>query len=380
MPSWLGCAMPGPRWRPAPTGFAALLRPNGCGPLNNDSDRIDFSTRIAKAAETYRRPDWAFMVSHGKTGEKPSGCPSRFFPWCGQLVSRSGWDEDAHWSFFDAGPWGIAHQHTDKLHLSLTLGPDDVLVDSGRFAYRGELARFRREYGVESFAHNTIVIDHRPQAPGPDEVESPADNAIDCLITPEFDYLCAVCDHFRDVPAGQFKHQRTLFYLRGEYWLILDRVTAPHPVDIQILWHWHPECQVQHRTGHIYTANTGRHNLSIASWHQHKLELHTQLVRGVDEGGRLQGWYSPCYNQISAAPVTISQTSAGPDTFILHLLQPSEPGSIVSAPPALSWEMDSEAHMLHIDIVFPESQVRHRVTLPLAAGASSRPSFQPLSG
>ena len=51
---------------------------------------------------------------------------------------RDGWHERAHWAWFDAGPWGIAHQHNDKLHLSVSPFGRDVLVDTGRYNYTEE--------------------------------------------------------------------------------------------------------------------------------------------------------------------------------------------------------------------------------------------------
>ena len=50
----------------------------------------------------------------------------------GQLVSRSGWDRQAQWSWFDVGPFGSSgHGHRDKLHLSVRIGSVHLLVDAG---------------------------------------------------------------------------------------------------------------------------------------------------------------------------------------------------------------------------------------------------------
>lgn len=88
--------------------LAFVMRPNGTGPLNNDSDLRPLRSTIAEAADQYDNPQWRYVASDGKTGERPDGPPSRVFPWAGQLVSRSDWSADAHWSFFDVGPWGRA--------------------------------------------------------------------------------------------------------------------------------------------------------------------------------------------------------------------------------------------------------------------------------
>ena len=44
---------------------------------------------------------------------------SHAFPYSGHYVMRSGWDKDATYLLFDAGPFGAGHQHEDKLHFVL---------------------------------------------------------------------------------------------------------------------------------------------------------------------------------------------------------------------------------------------------------------------
>mgnify|MGYP005834031209 CR=1 FL=1 len=73
------------------------------GPLNNDSDRVDNRGRVLEAAETYGRPDWAYIASNGAKGRQPDYGPWVMFPWAGQPVIRSGWDAAVLWAFFDIG-------------------------------------------------------------------------------------------------------------------------------------------------------------------------------------------------------------------------------------------------------------------------------------
>ena len=81
---------------------------------------------------------------------------------------RNGWDANAHWAFFDMGPAGAAHRHVDKLHLSVTGYGRDILVDSGRFTYKG--GKWRRHFTGTS-AHNTVVIDGARQNVGAPQSE-----------------------------------------------------------------------------------------------------------------------------------------------------------------------------------------------------------------
>src|SRR5690606_31477637 len=101
--------------------------------------------------------------------------------------SRSGYDAQAHWSFFDMGPWGSGHQHNDKLHISISAYGRDLLVDAGRFAYTGEVAQKFGAYARGSESHNLVLIDGNGQSPGPTLASAPL-NESHTRITPLFDY------------------------------------------------------------------------------------------------------------------------------------------------------------------------------------------------
>lgn len=121
--------------------LALSLDPSGISPLNGDADTDNNTEGILAAAATFNRSDWLYIASHGHEGVSPEGNYSAMFPWAGQLVSRSGWEEDAQWSWFDVGPFGSSgHGHQCRTHLSVRLGSSHLLVDSGRFSYNGDLS------------------------------------------------------------------------------------------------------------------------------------------------------------------------------------------------------------------------------------------------
>ena len=147
--------------------IAHAVRPDGNRILNNDGDLGSDRRLILKGAETYGKPDWVYIATNGKSGSKPSDGPSYLFPWAGQLISRSGFDADAHWSFFDIGPWGTGHQHNDKLNICVSAYGRDLLVDAGRFAYTGAVAAKFRPYALGSQAHNLLLFDGKGQGKAP---------------------------------------------------------------------------------------------------------------------------------------------------------------------------------------------------------------------
>lgn len=295
---------------------AKSLRPNGYIPLNNDSDLMYHRDNILREAKDFKRPDWEYIASNGQVGVKPA-TTSFFYPWAGQLISRSGYEMDAHWSFFDVGPWGSGHQHNDKLHLSISAFGDDFLVDAGRFAYSGEVAKKFRSYALSSQAHNTIAIDGKGQEKGPRIVAAPLDEA-HYKITSEYDFATGSFEDFSDV-EGTVKHQRSLFYLRGQFWIVVDRVITDRPREIETFWHWHPKCEIE-QGDQMVQAKRGTGSLRISPVGPGKFDL--QRINGREPD--LQGWYSPSYNVYEENTVTTYKTKIDGNQTIVWLIQAAE--------------------------------------------------------
>ena len=152
------------------TYLARQMSADGLQVLNGDSDLDSLVSSVTSAASRFRRPDWLYLATRGARGVAPTvaGAGSSMFPWAGQLVMQSEWGAPAGrekiWAWFDCGPYGSScHSHRDKLHLSVRAHGEHLLVDSGRFSYDGEMAKFRSHYGSLTQAHNTIQVDHAQQ-------------------------------------------------------------------------------------------------------------------------------------------------------------------------------------------------------------------------
>jgi hypothetical protein len=303
--------------------LTSVLRPNGTGPLNNDSGLRSFEREVVEAADRYDRPEWRYVATQGGSGKPPDGSPSRIHPWAGQLVSRDGWANDAQWSFFDVGPWGTAHQHNDKLHLSVHAFGRDFLVDSGRFAYDGAVAqRFRASYGTHSRGHNVVLIDGQGQAPGPKEADEPLGD--DQLVTTEaYDFARGRVETFTGLP-GQVGHERALLYVRGKAWVVVDRITTVRPRSVKTLWHFHPNRRVEADQSSVYTADESKKTFQVIPSDTH---WNIVLVRGREEPVP-QGWYSAGYNEYSEATAAVARrTVDGTATFAWLIVPGSDPAS-----------------------------------------------------
>lgn len=298
--------------------LAQTMRPSGYGLLNNDSD-LDYNCeRILDAASQYNRPDWENVASNGKSGTPLGSEPSFIFPWAGHLISRSGYDADAQWSFFDIGPWGIGHQHNDKLHLSVSAFGRDLLTDSGRFAYSGSIAEKFRKYALGSQSHNTILVDGEQQDDGPPSSKAPLSEK-QYEITPDYDYACGSFNRFKNL-KGSCTHTRSLHYQRGEFWVVVDQISTDRPRTIQALWHFHPDCALQKEQSRVLTDNP-RGNLTLIPVGE--TDWKVELIKG-QKSPEIQGWYSREYNTCEPNTTAAYSTSIQSDCRFIWVLFPSE--------------------------------------------------------
>jgi hypothetical protein len=299
--------------------IAYTMRPDGYGLLNNDAD-LDYNRdKIITAASEFGRKDWLYIASNGVKGIKPKGQPSSFFPWAGHLIMRSGFEPHAQWAFFDLGPWGSGHQHNDKLHLSVSAYGRDLLVDAGRFAYRGDVAKKFRDYATGSFGHNVILIDGNGQDAGP-ELTTQAISKNHFKISDKFDFASGSFDRFKSI-EGESQHLRSVLYVRGKFWVVVDRINTDRPRKIEALWHWHPDCNVSIQNNKIVATQHKYGNLQIIpvgypSWS-------VGLVKGQDEP-QIQGWYSREYNEYKPNTASIYSTEIKKSTTFIWVLYPSE--------------------------------------------------------
>jgi hypothetical protein len=298
--------------------IAHAVRPDGNRILNNDGDLGSDRALILKGAKTYDKPDWEYIVTNGKSGINPTDGPSYLFPWAGQLISRSGFDADAHWSFFDIGPWGSGHQHNDKLHLSVSAYGRDLLVDAGRFAYTGEVADRFRPYARGSQGHNILLFDRKGQGAGPLLAEVPLSEE-QWEITDAYDYAKGSFDAFPGL-EGKLKHTRHLYYSRDDFWIVVDEIETDRPRKVDALWHWHPACKVAVDGNRVYTEND-RGNLQIVPISNQEWEI--TFIKGQEEP-EIQGWYSKEYNEFEPNVASIYTTQIKSDSNLVWLLFPSE--------------------------------------------------------
>lgn len=297
--------------------WAYSMRPDGHGVLNNDSN-LDFNRpKLLRAAPQYKRPDWAYIASNGQEGEKPSGLPSIMFAWAGQLIMRSGWDANAHWAMFDVGPWGIGHQHNDKLHLSVAAFGRDILVDAGRLYYKRDKWR---DFIQSTAAHNTLLIDGANQNNDVKEFTEPLSEDV-YQINDTLDYARGSFTAGYNTLEGIATHTRTVVYVRNKFWVVVDQVTTDRPRQIQGLWHFHPHCTVENDNTTVASTDANTGNVRITPIGQTHWNI--DIIKGQEEPF-IQGWYSREYNHKAASSCAIFKTQIDSSATFAWVIMPGK--------------------------------------------------------
>jgi len=202
-----------------------LAKPDLRVPMLNDSDYDSVKRRLQVGAELFGREDMRYYATGGSAGEPPDHT-SHAFPYAGFYVMRSGWERDARYLMFEAGPYGLGHQHEDKLHIDVYAYGRSLLLDPGRYTYVGGPWR---SYFVGTQSHNTIVVDDQGQRRRRTErsqwvVDRPNDNR--WISTDQFDL--AMGSYTDGYGRGiEVVHVRRVLFVKNDYWLVSDRLYEP---------------------------------------------------------------------------------------------------------------------------------------------------------
>ena len=295
--------------------LAYSMRPNGYGVLNNDSDYDHTAPIVLNKAAHYSRPDWQYIATSGVQGVRPESRASVFFPWAGQAILRNGWGPDAHWTFFDVGPFGIGHQHHDKLHVSIAAYGRDILVDSGRYTYVG--GPWRR-YFTGSASHNVILVDGGGQKAYTTQANAPLVNQLH--FTDAYDCVRGIFDNGYEKLMGEAVHHRILCYIRDRCWIVLDRIVTDRPRRLTALWRYHPDCSVVIDAGTVLSTDPDVGNIRIVPFGP--VDWNVTVVRG-QESPELQGWYSAIYNTRTPNSVAVFNGNIQDETVFGWLMVPA---------------------------------------------------------
>lgn len=308
-----------------------LRRPDGTIPQIGDADGgsllpllrrppEDFGGTFAVAATWFRRTDYAWAAGgsapevlwlfgdEGRTTfrrltpAKPHRT-SQLFPHGGYAVMRDSWERQAHQLIFDVGPLGCpvsgGHGHADLLSIQCSVFGEPQLLDPGTFCYTVD--RTWRDYFRGSSAHSTLTVDHRSQAlpTGPFSWRRrPRARLNRWQSNAEFDLADAEHDAYFSA-ADPVIHRRRVLFVKPRYWLVVDDISGRERHTIELHFQFAPIAVKLDADGWTQSRDRFGNGLWLRAFCAEPLTA--DLQRGSLDP--LQGWVSPDYGRLQAAPM-----------------------------------------------------------------------------
>jgi hypothetical protein len=264
----------------------------------------DAGARVAdppQLARLRRRAAVVAKLALDAPGEPPL---DQVFPDAGQVFSRTAWKPGADYLAFDASTWGGGHSHLSRLSFVFRSGGRMLVGDPGILTY--EMSDPRGAYGKSTAAHSTLNLGGRNQSGADAQLLRTAFGEGCALIQARYQggYWDGIYEwSFRKGRgAGVWgEHERILFWVKGEYVLVLDAMTADAGQEIRNCWQLGPASPWSHEARDLaWWSGTGETNLSL------------QMVAAPEgtsmqcfEGSRqpLRGWIGSSDGNDTAAPL-----------------------------------------------------------------------------
>ncbi len=323
-----------------------ITRPDGTTPHIGDDDGgrclpltgenpTNFRGTLAVGATVFKRGDYKFVAREisqemlwltGTSGielfesvysHKPS-IKSRAFEDGGYFVMRDGWTENDNYLIVDAGEVGAlngGHGHADTLALELAVGGRTLLVDSGTYTYHK--SKDLRDYFRSSTAHNVLTIDGKSSSHCGDKFdwEERADADLKQWISQDrFDFFEASHDGFRQLENSPADYERSILFLKNDYWIMRDFVKTVGEHEYQQNFHFNAETNPS-----VENLSNGRWCVNESPTNETGLRLFTFGDNGIWQ--RKESWISNCYGERVNAPfLRFISSGIGPQEFFTFML------------------------------------------------------------
>jgi len=274
------------------------------------------------------RDDFLWVATGGKEGKMPEKT-SVSFPYSGHYVMRSGWDKDARYLLFDAGPFGSGHQHEDKLHVIACAFGRPLLLDAGNYMY--DRSRWRR-YVLSTRGHNTIRVDDQDQNRRSDrktwvlaEPFGPLDNL--WVTRDAFDFAVGrYGSGYGSKPTIPVLHTRAIVFVKPDYWVLFDMLEPKDDKEhsYESLFHLNAEDAQADAKSLAVTTRGDAKGPNMVVWPvAATARLNVAVVKGVEEEP-VQGWANGPWRAVPTARITWK----GPGTVrVATVLYPLAPGA-----------------------------------------------------
>jgi len=272
--------------------IATVQKPDNTIAQYNGSDLQGFGRWLASASATFNRPDWLAIATAGAQGTLPADT-SRILPDAGAFMLRDGFTRDSMVASFHNGDY----HNVDRPSLALDLYAlgRTLVTAPGRYGY------YTPEWPAyfTSAGYNTLMVDGSTPAIWGEHSLRQGEGLKDVSwkLTPQLDWAWGTHPTGFDA-APDVRWQRGLLFVKGEYWLVVDRILGPgeHAYSLRRL---------------LTPSVTAVESDGLAV-HTDNPDANVRLIPAVPAGTRLdvwsghrdpiRGWYSPENGRMIPAP------------------------------------------------------------------------------
>lgn len=306
--------------------FLYSMQPTRQTPPLNDSAAGDVERWMAMGAEFFpSREDFRWLATDGKEGRPPAQT-SYEFPYAGHLLMRSGWQRDAVWLCMDAGPYGMGHQHEDKLSIILTAFGKALLVEGGTYTY--DASQWRR-YVLSSRAHNVVLVDGLEQArhKEPREtwvVKTPLPHVWKTDARQD-DAEAAYTEGWGPKAERIVKHTRHVTFVKPDFFIVTDVLESLDSKPHQYEALFHLDADNAAADGLRVATQNGGANLTILAAGADGV----RIIKGQKEPA-VQGWLPDSasgYGGIRPIPTAVFAKRAEGRAVMYYILYPTAAGA-----------------------------------------------------
>ncbi len=300
--------------------------PGGRLPPLNDAGLTGVTGHLEKAYEVWGDPKFLWGATDGAEGE-PVDFTSIFFPWAGQAAMRSGWEQDSRYLMFEVGPFGIGHQHEDKLGLFLWGWGQPLLTEAGTYSY--DRSKWRR-FVLNTPAHNTVMVDGMGQKRRGLRETYETDEPLEGVwATNElFDWCMGRYESGYGEDRMACTHERSVIYLKPDAYIVIDRMLDAEGEHLyEALFNLDAEDATVHEDGLTVSSTDDGPNLTLTPLATDGLSL--RIAKGQEDP--LLGWV-PRQDHRAIPCAVYSKTGATPQMMVtLMLPHPSQEPPVMDA-------------------------------------------------